>query len=244
MLRQEESYSKSLILRILRGRSIIGVSLLSFSLVGCGGGDQDGAGANSKMQKLLTVSDLGVRKGGDGSIFTSLSEAVTGVGFHNPIDTSHPLKRLYSLGYAAGGVAIGDLNGDGQPDLFFTSGPGKNAVYLQKPGGNLQFEEANEAGVGGGDYWGTGAVMVDIENDGDLDLYVCNYEAPNQLYVNDGKGLFTEQAELFGLAVVGACLMPTFADVDNDGDLDLYVLTNQFVRAGGQLAARPLAVGH
>ncbi len=234
MLRQEESCSKSLILRILRGCSIIGVSLLSFSLVGCGGGDQDGAGANSERENLLKVSDLGVRKGGDGSIFTSLSEAVTGVGFHNPIDTSHPLKRLYSLGYAAGGVAIGDLNGDGQPDLFFTSGPGKNAVYLQKPGGNLQFEEANEAGVGGGDYWGTGAVMVDIENDGDLDLYVCNYEAPNQLYVNDGKGRFTEQAELFGLAVVGACLMPTFADVDNDGDLDLYVLTNQFVRAGGQ----------
>jgi hypothetical protein len=97
-----------------------------------------------------------------------------------------------------GGVAIGDLNGDKLPDLFFTSGPRENALYLQKKGGKLKFEEFAEAGVAGGDRWGTGAAMVDIDNDGDLDLYVCNYEAPNQLFLNDGKARFTERAQEFG----------------------------------------------
>ena len=242
MVRQEQICDKSLNLRSLKGQSVIGLSILSLCvagvLVGCGGGDEGvGVGVDGGKEEglyMLKTKELMEVSAGAGSVFTSLPATETGVGFSNPIDTSHSLKRLYSLGYAAGGVAIGDLNGDELPDLFFTSGPGENAIYLQRPGGKLQFEEAREAGVGGGGRWGTGAVMVDIENDGDLDLYVCNYEAPNELYVNDGKGRFTEQAELHGLAAVSACLMPTFADVDNDGDLDLYVLTNQFVREGGQ----------
>ena len=238
MLRQGQTCSKCLTLKFFKAWSVIRRSVFSLSLAGmlagCGGSEGDAAGAGIKSEQKLKTSALSERSAGSGAAFTSLSEDQTGVGFRNPIDTSHPLKRLYSLGYAAGGVAIGDLNGDDLPDLFFTSGPGQNAVYLQKPGGMLHFEEVNTAGVGGEDRWGTGAVMVDIEDDGDLDLYVCNYEAPNELFVNDGTGRFTEEAERFGIAAVGACLMPTFADVDNDGDLDLYVLTNQFVRAGGQ----------
>ena len=99
------------------------------------------------------------------------------------------MKRLYAMGYAVGGVAIGDLNGDALPDLFFTSGPRENALYLQKKGGKLEFEEFAEAGVDGGDRWGTGAAMADIDNDGDPDLFLAMHDAPNQLWENLGEGL-------------------------------------------------------
>jgi hypothetical protein len=216
-------------------RPIFGIALLSLVVLSCNltsCGKKTAADAHD----LLSINDLNQRsESSDGTtLFTGLPVEYTGVGFINPLDTSHPMKRLYAMGYAVGGVAIGDLNGDALPDLFFTSGPRENALYLQKKGGKLEFEEFAEAGVDGGDRWGTGAAMVDIDNDGDLDLYVCNYEAPNQLFLNDGKALFTERAQEFGLDVVSSCLMPTFADVDNDGDLDLFVLTNQFVREGGQ----------
>ena len=168
-----------------------------------------------------------------GSRFSSISSVESGVAFVNPIDSAHPLKRLYALGFAAGGVAIGDLDGDDRPDLFFASGPRDNGLFLQKA--PWKFEDVSQAsGVTGGDSWGTGVAMVDIDNDGDLDLYVCNYESPNQLFINDGTAHFTERAAEFGLADQNASLMPAFADADNDGDLDLYVLTNSFVRDGGQ----------
>ena len=216
--------------------ALLSVAVLSFNLSSCG--KKTETEAVSDAQDLLSINDLKqTSELSEGTtLFTGLPVEHTGVGFTNPLDTSHPMKRLYAMGYAVGGVAVGDLNGDALPDLFFTSGPRENSLYLQKKGGRLEFEEFAEAGVAGGDRWGTGAAMADIDNDGDLDLYVCNYEAPNQLFLNDGKARFTERAREFGLDAVSSCLMPTFADVDNDGDLDLFVLTNQFVREGGQPA--------
>ena len=76
--------------------------------------------------------------------------------------------------------------------------------------------------------------MVDIDGDGDLDIYVCNYEAPNLLYVNDGNGKFVERAKAFGLAVDDASLMAAFCDYDLDGDLDCFVMTCDFKRAEGR----------
>ena len=137
MVRQEQIYAKALILRILKGQSVIGLSLLSLCvagvLVGCRGGDEGVNGEQEEGRYMLKTRELAEFSAGAGSVFTSLPATETGVGFSNPIDTSHSLKRLYSLGYAAGGVAIGDLNGDELPDLFFTSGPGENAIYLQRP---------------------------------------------------------------------------------------------------------------
>jgi len=235
MTRQVKVGYNLLSMKEIWSKPIFGIALLSLvlscNLTSCG--KKTAADAHD----LLSISDLNQRsKSSDGTLFTGLPVEHTGVGFINPLDTSHPMKRLYAMGYAVGGVAIGDLNGDKLPDLFFTSGPRENALYLQKKGGKLEFEEFAEAGVGGGDRWGTGAALADIDNDGDLDLYVCNYEAPNQLFLNDGKARFTERAQEYGLNAVSSCLMPTFADVDNDGDLDLFVLTNQFVREGGQPA--------
>jgi len=170
MTRQGENADNLLIMKEIMSSPIFGISLvslvLSCNLTSCGKkttttGDHD----------LLVINDLNqMSKSSDGTLFTGLSVEHTGVGFSNPLDTSHPLKRLYAMGYAVGGVAIGDLNGDKLPDLFFTSGPRENALYLQKKGGKLEFEEFAEAGVGGGDRWGTGAALADIDNDGDLDL--------------------------------------------------------------------------
>ena len=75
--------------------------------------------------------------------------------------------------------------------------------------------------------------MVDIDGDGDLDLYVANYAEKNHLYVNEGKQAdgsirYLEKAREFGLDLDDACLMPAFCDYDQDGDLDVYVMSNQY----------------
>ncbi|MEC9055982.1 MAG: VCBS repeat-containing protein, partial [Verrucomicrobiota bacterium] len=173
------------------------------------------------------------------ALFRRLVPEETGVAFQNMIDTTHPLKRLYHSGFVCGGVAIGDIDGDGLPDLFLASGPGKNKLYRQT-GEPFQFEDITvAAGVDGGDDWGTGAAMADLDNDGDLDIYVCNYDSPNALYLNNGAGEFSEVAERFGLARVDACLLPTFCDYDQDGDLDVFLLTNRYYREGGRPAEPP-----
>ena len=164
----------------------------------------------------------------------------------NPIDTAHPLKRLYQSGFASGGVAIGDLNGDGLPEVFLASGPSQNALYKQTA--PLVFENvAESAGVEGGtEAWASGVVFVDIDGDKDLDIYVCHYNTTNALYLNEtmrgGNSplKFREAAAAYGLDLVDACLMPSFCDYDNDGDLDCWILTNRLYRAGGRPADSPL----
>ncbi|WP_228714650.1 FG-GAP-like repeat-containing protein [Posidoniimonas corsicana] len=182
---------------------------------------------------------------GESEGFTLLSPADTGVSFINEVDAGHPLKRLYHSGFVCGGVSIGDVDGDGTPDLFLTSGPGQNRLYRQS--GPFRFEDiTEESRVSGGDSWGAGAAMADIDNDGDLDIYVCNYDSPNQLFLNNGRGRFREAADEYGLGIVDASMTPAFCDYDRDGDLDLYVLTNRLYRQGGRPSRPPYSVrdGH
>ena len=91
-----------------------------------------------------------------------------------------------------------------------------------------------QAGVGGGDAWGAGATAVDIDGDTFVDIYICNYDAPNQLFLNQRDGTFREAAPEFGLDIIDASLMPTFCDYDRDGDLDVWILTNRYYREGGR----------
>lgn len=179
-------------------------------------------------------------EGRDGRGFTMLPSSETGIEHVNPIDTTHPLKRIYHSGFACGGVSVGDVNGDAKPDLFFVGGPGSNHLYCQT--GDFAFrDQTRAAGVEGGDTWGTGAAMFDIDGDADLDIYVCNYKSPNQLFVNDGHGVFTEEAHERGLDIADASLMSAFCDYDCDGDLDVYVLTNRLYRPGGKPRQPPVA---
>ena len=198
------------------------------------------------MKPSIVMTPLRSRESVDGAMFERLLPADVGIDMVHPIDTSHPLKRLYDSGFAAGGVAIGDVDGDQLPDLFFSSGPRKNRLYLQEKtdDDSLRFKDATDsAGVDGSEAWSSGAVMVDIDGDGDLDLYVCNYDTANHLFVNDGQGRFEEKAAEHGLAIRDASMFPAFADYDNDGDLDCYLLTHRFYREGGMPDESPVMAG-
>ena len=177
------------------------------------------------------------------TLFEELPADDTGIDFVQPIDITHPLKAIYVGGYASPGVAIGDVNGDGLPDIFISGGPVGNRLYLQKPGPNgersLRFEDVTEAtGVGGGDAWAAGATLADIDNDGDLDIYVCNYDSANQLFINRTREpstpQFVESANAYGLDLVDASFVAAFSDYDLDGDLDVFVVGYQYVNPAGR----------
>ena len=128
----------------------------------------------------------------EGPRFERLPPEKSGVQHVNLIDTEHPMKRVYHSSSACGGVAMGDVDLDGKLDFFASNGPRDNSLYLQK--GDLVFENVAEAlGLtGAADFWAVGASMVDIDNDGYLDIYVVHYDRPNQLFINpllgaDGK---------------------------------------------------------
>ena len=167
-----------------------------------------------------------------GPMFTRLvDKAQTGIDFVSPVDLAHKQSFLYHSGTATGGVAIGDVDGDGKPDIFIASGPRANKLFRQV--GALKFEEV-VCGVDGGEAWGGGVAMADVNGDGRLDIYVSNYDAPNQLFINLGPGkkgelvTFAERAKEYGLDIVDASHSAYFADYDGDGDLDIYLLTNRY----------------
>ena len=135
----------------------------------------------------------------------------------------------FDLGAIGTGVAIGDYDGDGRPDLFVVSKT--ESCRLFRNLGGWRFEDVTEkAGVGdhgaAARIWKQGATFVDVNNDGRLDIYVCRFNAPNLLYINQGDGTFKEMAHAYGLDVTDACVMAAFCDYDRDGWLDVYIPTN------------------
>jgi enediyne biosynthesis protein E4 len=144
------------------------------------------------------------------------------------------LKKENSYTYLTNGagLAVGDYDNDGLPDVYLVSQDGPNRLFRQTA--PLRFEDVTEraGNVDGGDAWGTGATFADIDRDGDLDLYVCNLEAKNKLYQNQGDGTFRENAAAFGLDIAAASMMAAFADYDGDGSLDCYLLTNRALHTG------------
>lgn len=145
-------------------------------------------------------------------------------------DTFNVFK--YRNFYNGGGVATGDLNNDGLPEIFFTANQGPNKLFLNK--GNWQFEDISEkAGFGNKPQWSTGVVFVDINSDGWLDIYVCNAGQMldsnlrrNQLFINNKNLTFTEKAAEYGLDNNGYTTQASFFDYDLDGDLDCFIANN------------------
>ncbi len=168
----------------------------------------------------------------EGSLFKTLPPSKTGISFHNDLTASDDLNILdYLYFYNGGGVAIGDINQDGLPDVFFSGNQVKNALYLNK--GNMVFEDITEkAGVSGNSSWNTGAVMGDVNGDGLLDIYVCavvglkGFGGHNELFINNGDLSFTESSVEYALDYDTYSSSAAFLDYDQDGDLDLYLLNH------------------
>lgn len=180
------------------------------------------------------------------TLFERLDASKTGVSFENRLTETESSNILaYEYFYNGGGVAVGDFNNDGLPDVYFTGNQVANKLYLNK--GNLGFEDiTQQAGVEGRiEGWKTGVTLADVNADGWLDIYVCysgNFPAEkrkNQLFINNGslskrggEGTdrravgFTEQAEAYGIADAGYSTQGLFFDYDADGDLDLFVLNH------------------
>jgi hypothetical protein len=165
------------------------------------------------------------------ALFERLAPSVTGVTFQNrlPEDTSfNILNFLYY--YNGGGVAAGDVNGDGLADLYFSSNLEKNRLYLNR--GGYHFEDVTDrAGVAGPSGWKTGVTMADVNGDGRLDIYVStvsyrSLQGRNALYINNGDGTFTDRAREYGVDQKGYSTQAAFFDYDGDGDLDLFVLSH------------------
>lgn len=161
-------------------------------------------------------------------MFRWLPPTQTGVDFANMVvedDTFNVTLFIYA--YNGGGVAVGDINGDKLPDLYFTGTRigSPNRLFLNQ--GGLRFRDASQAS-GVDDSIGVryGVTMADIDADGDLDIYVAKHDAPNVLFINDGNGVFTEQAHKFGLDFCCTSQQATFFDYDRDGDLDIYLAVN------------------
>ena len=164
------------------------------------------------------------------ALFERLVPSTTGVTFENRVPDDTALNILNFLYYYnGGGVAAGDVDGDGLPDLYFTSNLGSNRLYLNR--GGYRFEDVTDrAGVRGPSGWKTGVTMADVNGDGRLDIYVSTVSylalrGRNALYVNNGDGTFSERAREYGIDQQGYSTQAAFFDYDADGDLDLFVLS-------------------
>ncbi len=195
---------------------IIGVFLVFIALISC---SENSENKNNTAETKATL-------------FSLLSKEKTGIDFINSVENQKDFNIFkYRNFYNGGGVAIGDINNDGLADIYLTGNMVPNKLYLNK--GNLEFEDISKAaGIEGNKPWSTGVNMVDINEDGLLDIYVSNAgnmkgnNHDNDLYINNGDLTFTEKAAEYNLAKTGFSTHATFFDYDKDGDLDAYILNN------------------
>jgi hypothetical protein len=174
------------------------------------------------------------------TLFVELSSDAIGIVTDNRYDDPAMWVERYAefeVGAVGTGVAIGDYDGDGRPDIFVVSKT--ESCRLFRNLGNWKFADVtNHAGVGdkgeAAGIWKQGATFADVNNDGRLDLYVCRFDAPNLLYLNQGDGTFKEEAAARGLAVQDGSVMAAFCDYDRDGALDVFIQTNQPEAVGGR----------
>jgi hypothetical protein len=196
---------------------------------------------------ILCLVITACKKEQDDPLFKLLPSSQTNIHFVNHIsDNAKPGILDYLYYYNGGGVAVGDINNDGLPDLFFTSNQkGGNKLYLNK--GNYQFEDITQkAGVSGDADWCTGVTMADVNNDGYLDIYVCavagklGLKGHNMLYINNHNGTFTERSAEYGLNFSGYSTQAVFFDYNHDGALDCFLLnqSDHSVATYGDTSAR------
>lgn len=169
------------------------------------------------------------------SLFTLLPAQKTGINFQNNIKESASQNVLeYEYFYNGGGVAVGDINNDGLPDIIFTANIDQPKVYLNK--GNFVFDDITSKSKIRADGWKTGITMADVNGDGWLDVYICRSgngdenSRRNLLFINQKNGIFKEMGNLYGVDDIGQSTQAVFFDYDNDGDLDLFLLNHSIKR--------------
>ena len=185
-----------------------------------------------KIKLFLFLTFLLITSCNNNKVFKIISPVNSGVEFRNDVKETQSLNILdYLYFYNGGGVSIGDIDNDGFVDIFLTSNQGPNKLY--KNLGNLKFVDVSvSAGITGNSSWSTGSNMVDINNDGLLDIYICSvvgingFFGNNELYINNGDLTFTESASKYNLDFQSYSSSTAFLDYDNDGDLDMYLLNH------------------
>ncbi len=174
----------------------------------------------------------------DAPLYTLLPSEKTNITFQNTsIETPNRHLGFYDYFYNGSGVAIGDLNNDGLQDIFFAGNDTANKLYINE--GDLTFKDISDQAQIDSGRWATGVTMIDINDDGFLDIYVCN-SGPylddsvlrNQLFINNGDLTFTESAKAYGIDDASYSSQATFFDMDKDGDLDLFVMNHSLLNYG------------
>ena len=176
-----------------------------------------------------------------GPLLSPVPAEKSGIAFNNTITESPDLNYFtYVYAYNGGGVAVGDIDNDGLPDVYFTGNQVGDKLYRNM--GGLKFEDITDKAIGekAKEGWRTGVTMADVNADGLLDIYVCrsgNTKDPaltaNLLYLNNGNGTFTERGQELGVADTSHSTQAAFFDADRDGDLDLHVINHPTSRMRG-----------
>src|SRR5260370_29453072 len=182
---------------------------------------------------IAAVMGCDRQSGGVAPRFRLLGATQTGVTFANTITTSDSVNVQSNVYiYNGAGVAVGDIDNAGLPDIFFAGNMVSSRLYLNK--GNMRFEDITESAGVKTNTWATGVTMVDINNDGYLDIYVSvsggerskGKDRANLLFINNGKRTFTEAAAQYGIADTGCHTHAVFFDYKGDGLLDRFLLNN------------------
>ncbi|TXD47872.1 VCBS repeat-containing protein [Polaribacter sp. IC073] len=188
---------------------------------------------SKKQRKETSIQSLNSKE-----LFTVLSPETTGIRFFNELkENTYMNGLLYEYYYNGGGVAVADFNNDGLIDIYYVNSIKSNSLYLNE--GNMKFKEVTkEANASGGYGFGTGVTVVDINNDGLMDIYYAKSgkisdldKRRNVLLVNKGideKGIpkFENQAKKYGLDTPDFTTQATFFDYDKDGDLDMFIINH------------------